>query len=473
MMQDTDLDLLRIVGQTVTGAPDRVVVAATSGGRDSMVLLHLLALLRREVDFPLYVCHVHHGLRGAEADRDARFVREQAARYGVPAILQRVDVAKRRLDHGGSEETVARELRYEALRKVADGLGRCLILTAHHQGDQAETVLGHLLRGSGLHGLRGMDEVRPLGDHRLSRPLLDVSPERLQRHAELHGLAFVEDSTNQSLQYQRNRIRRELIPYIERHFNGDAVRTLARLALIARGEDDMQRRLAEDWLERTLAFRAPGLVAWRSAEFLVLPDALQRRVLKLVLERLAAHLDWNFEQVEQIRQLAGARRSGHAELRGAVVASNGGDHFVLRALRAPAQGILWPQAALACPGRTDIPAVGWTFAVARARAPMETDPWPASKWTAWLPLCVGDGAVLRPARPAERIRPVGMSGSRLVSAVLADAKVPRAFRALYPLLERQGEVLWIPGLCLAAGQGMEFGEEGWKVEVHAPPFREI
>ena len=471
MVEDTGL--LRCIGQTVTGAPDRVVVAAVSGGRDSMVLLHLLALVRREVDFPLCVCHVHHGLRGAEADRDARFVEERAAQYGVPMILQRVDVAERRLDRGGSEETVARELRYDALRRAADDLGRCLVLTAHHQGDQAETVLSHLVRGSGLHGLRGMDAVRPLGDHQLVRPLLGVSAERLQRHAELHGLEFVEDSTNQSLRYQRNRIRLELIPYIERHFNGDVVHALARLAMIAQGEDDMQQRLAKDWLERTLAFRAPGLAAWARAEFLVLPDALQRRVLKLVLERLAAHLDWNFEQIEQVRELARAQRSGHAELRGVVAASAAGDYFVLRALSPLGQGGLWREAALACPGPTSIPAVGWTFVVARASAPTGSDPRPASKWTAWFPSRVGDAAVVRPARPAERVRPAGMSGSRLVSAVLADAKVPRAFRALYPLLEWQGEVLWIPGLCRAAGQWLESGEEGWKIEVHAPPFREI
>lgn len=474
MEEDTDLDLLRCVLQTVTGVPDRVVVAAVSGGRDSMVLLHLLATLRREVDFPLYVCHVHHGLRGAEADRDAHFVQEQAAQYGVPAILQYVDVARRRSVGGGSEETVARELRYEALRKVADGLGRCVIMTAHHQGDQAETVLSHLVRGSGLHGLRGMDEGRPFGDHELSRPLLGVSPERLQRHAERHGVAFVEDSTNQSLNHRRNRIRRELIPYIERHFNRDVVRALARLAVIARGEDDMQQRLAQDWLERARAFRAPGLAAWGSEEFLVLPDALQRRVLKLVLERLAAHLDWNFEQIEQVRELAAALRSGHAELRGAVAASNAGGHLVLRALPARAKGDdAWPEVALACPGTTRIAPVGWMFVVTRASFPESPDPGPVSKWTTWLPFRVGESAVVRPARRAQRVRPAGMSGSRLVSDVLADAKVPRAFRSLYPLVALREEVLWLPGLCRAAGHGLQPGEAGWKVEIHAPPFHEI
>ncbi len=468
-----DSDLLRRVADALKTDVHRVVVAAVSGGRDSMVLLHLLVSLRREVDFPLRVCHVHHGLRGEEADRDAEFVHRQALRYGIPFILERVDVIGRLLERGGSEEAVARELRYEALRRAADAFGSCVILTAHHQGDQAETVLSRFLRGSGLRGLRGMDARRPLGSHHLVRPLLDVSPQQMNRYADGYNLQFVDDSTNRLLHYQRNRIRHELIPYLERYFNAEIMRTLSHLADIVRDEDDMQNRLAEDWLGDGSVFRAPGLAVCRRTEFAVLPDALQRRVLKLVLERLAAHLDWDFAHIEQIKRIASDRRSGHAELRAAVAASAAGDYLVLRDIsRRPGTDGPWRAAVLERQGCVCVDAVGWRFCAA-LDVPPAPGRWSRSKWTAWFPPHIGGRAAIRPARAGERVHPGGMCGTRLVSDILADGKVPRAFRPLYPVLEFEGEIVWIPGLCRCAGQWIEPGAKaGWRVAVDAPPFNE-
>lgn len=468
-----DTDLLRYVANALDRDLRRVLVVAVSGGRDSMVLLHLLATLRGEVDFSLYVCHVHHGLRGAEAERDAQFVRDRALHYSVPFILRRVDVVARRLQSGGSEETVARELRYETLQHVADALGSCVILTAHHQGDQAETVLSHLLRGSGLHGLRGMDARRPLGVHQLVRPLLGVSPQRMSRYAAEHHLRHVEDSTNQSLHYQRNRIRHELIPYLERYFNAEVTQALSRLAEIAGAEDDAMGWHAEEWLETRAVFRASGLAVCRRSEFVALPDALQRRVLKLVLERLAEHLLWDFAHIEQIRRLVSTGRSGHAELRAVVAASVAGDHIVLRIVSPQPAGDPWRAVVLTCDGCTAVDAIGWRFVATSDSAPPSAEQWPHSKWVAWFPAQVGEGAILRPVRRGERVSPGGLRGTRLVSDVLADGKVPRAFRPLYPVLEWKGEILWIPGLCRAAGQWTGPDEASWKIAADAPPFHEI
>ncbi len=209
-------------------------LVAVSGGLDSMVLWHALEAAGYR---DLVVVHVDHGLRGAESEADAAFVRSEAERRGVPCVVRKVATADFAKDRKLSLETAARELRYGAIAAVARELDRPSVFLAHHADDRAETVLLHLFRGAGSRGLAGMaaESRRRVGDIELTllRPLLRVSRERIAAYAAEQGIPWREDASNTSDFALRNRIRHRVLPEIDAAFGRDARAALLRAADLA------------------------------------------------------------------------------------------------------------------------------------------------------------------------------------------------------------------------------------------------
>lgn len=200
------------------------VIAAVSGGADSVCLLHLLVGLREELHISVSAVHVHHGIRGEEADRDAAFTEELCGAWGVPCLVVRRDVPGYAAERSLSLEEAGRMLRYEVFREEAKRLGGAKIAVAHHRDDQAETILHNLLRGSSLKGIGGMAPVR----EDIIRPLLTSSREEILGYLEQQGLACCEDSTNNDSDYTRNRLRNHIIPELVREINPGAVEHIIR-----------------------------------------------------------------------------------------------------------------------------------------------------------------------------------------------------------------------------------------------------
>ncbi len=204
-------------------AGDRAVVGV-SGGADSICLLHLLASLQKTMEMELLAVHVHHGLRGEEAERDARFVEAVCRSLAIPCVIVREDVETYAREQGLSLEEAGRNLRYRAFRKAAEGWksrngqGRYRIAVAHQKEDQVETILHNLFRGSGLRGLSGMAPVR--GE--IIRPLLCVGRQEVLDYLEENQHDYCVDSTNETLDYTRNKLRNYLIPEICREINNGA-----------------------------------------------------------------------------------------------------------------------------------------------------------------------------------------------------------------------------------------------------------
>ncbi|MDD5629786.1 MAG: tRNA lysidine(34) synthetase TilS [Elusimicrobia bacterium] len=192
------------------------VLAAVSGGPDSVCLAHFLRAVARRKGFSVALAHVHHGLRGAEADRDARFVQALGRRWGLPVSVIAVPVRAAARERGQGTEEAARKLRYQALAQEARRLRCNKVATGHHLDDQAETVLLHLLRSSRLEALAGIAPERPLSRGiRLIRPLLPLSRREVLAYLEVHGLSHRSDSTNRDTKFTRNWIRRKVLPLLE------------------------------------------------------------------------------------------------------------------------------------------------------------------------------------------------------------------------------------------------------------------
>ena len=279
------------------------VVCAVSGGADSVYLLHRLWLLRTMLDFRLAAAHFDHGLRGEESRRDAAFVRDFVARYcgvqhcvlrdgtevelpPVELIVGRGDVAAEARARGRGIEETARELRYAFLEETADRVGAERIATAHTADDDLETLLLHLLRGTGLRGLTGIPPRRG----RLIRPMLTTTRETVEEYLRRYGLPHVEDSSNTDERFLRNRLRRQVVPLLKEFSPGVTARipdTVARL----RADEALLEELAQPLCRQ----------AWEEGEDLVLPAA----ALAEAPEPLA---------VRAVRQLIARLRGGAAGL---------------------------------------------------------------------------------------------------------------------------------------------------------------
>lgn len=231
-------------------APDTPLLLGLSGGADSRLLLHLLAKECKESGARLHLCHIHHGIRGKEADRDEQFCRDLANEYRLPLYVAHVDVPTLARERGESVEAVAREERYHYFSSLMEEHNIPLLVTAHNADDNLETLLLHLARGCGLSGLGGIAFVRPferLPDTLLVRPLLACSKADILAACEELGLPFVTDSTNQDTAYTRNLLRAQALPAlatVHAHPEQQALRTAASL----REDEQLLASLANELL---------------------------------------------------------------------------------------------------------------------------------------------------------------------------------------------------------------------------------
>ena len=269
------------------------VIAAVSGGCDSVVLLDLL----RRANFKnIVVAHLHHGLRGEGADHDAAFVRESAAKQKMIFECGLGDTRARARRKKESPEEAARALRRDFLARVAGKHGAAAVFLAHHAGDTAETLLFHLARGSGLRGLAALRPRAPLDGTGiiLVRPMLGFGRGEIERYAAARRLEFCTDETNTSREHTRNRRRHDVVPALAAAVEFDPVPAMARAAEILAAEDD--------WLESIVAAEASAAVLDTRA-LAAMPAARQRRLLRAWL-RARTGKETDFAMVERARRLA-------------------------------------------------------------------------------------------------------------------------------------------------------------------------
>lgn len=279
------------------------LVVACSGGPDSMVLLDVLSRLAPLYHLRLTACYVHHGIRAA-ADAEVDFVRREALKRHCGFAWQYVDVPTLARNEKLSEEAVGRRERYRILRTMKRACGATAIAVAHHGDDQAETVLLHLLRGSGLQGLGGMEPRRD----DIIRPLLGFTKAELASYAAEWGIPSCHDETNDSTRYHRNRIRLELLPSLRR-YNSAITADLNRLADTVRADDAFLNDCTEQ-VYGEIACSDHGVPALDRRQLLAQPLSLQRRLIRRLWKTATGSLqDLPFHYVETIRALA-AKETG-------------------------------------------------------------------------------------------------------------------------------------------------------------------
>jgi tRNA(Ile)-lysidine synthase len=473
-------------------SPGETVVVGVSGGPDSLCLLHLLCRLQAGADgqaedgwnLRLHVAHLHHGLRGIEADADAGFVQALAADWGLPVHIRHANVPLLAEEHGLAVEEAARRARYAFLAGVAEEVGARTVAVGHNADDQAETVLMHFLRGSGLAGLRGMLPRTSLAGYRLLeldprtlagggiqlvRPLLDIPRADIETYCDYHGLEPCFDRSNLDTTYFRNWLRHKVIPLLEQH-NPNLRQVLGRSAQVIAEDYALLRSVLEEWWPRVVVEERlqplgaePGegtgerivldLIAWRA-----LPASLQRSILREAVQRLRRTLrDISFVHIEDAVRVAREGSTGsRATLPRGLMLTVGYGRLTLAAADAAPHLPDWPlltpgtgRILVGVPGQTQLPRADWILqAEVLAQRDLPAD-WQVNPdpWRAFLDLeAVGPEPWLRTREAGDRLQPLGMEGHSVkLCALLTNLKVPQAARDRLPLLATDWGLAWVCG----------------------------
>ncbi len=297
---------------------ERPMLVGVSGGPDSVALLEFLVAYRARRGAPsetVVAGHVHHGLRGAESDQDAAFVRELAERLGIRCLTARVDPVARRRERGESPEAAARELRYRALREMASSIGADRVAVAHTADDQAETVLLRLIRGSGLRGLSGMRPIRRIHGLWVVRPLLATTREQVLEYLARRGVSYRTDSSNRSLDARRNLLRLEILPRIQEGMNSSIRGTLLREASLFRELEAYVVAEARRELPGLIRERAPGKMALDATGMLHYPELLRKYLFGRALQELNGEvLDLSKAHIDALHSLLTSQPGRSADL---------------------------------------------------------------------------------------------------------------------------------------------------------------
>lgn len=462
------------------------VVVGVSGGPDSVCLLHVLRALAPEYGIALHIAHLNHQLREMDSDQDALFVAQLAQEWSLPCTIEARDVAAYATDNRLAIEEAARQMRYGFLAEVARQVGSDTLAVAHHADDQAESVLMHVIRGSGVAGLRGMRPRSRIGEMRLApevhardtasrkpdvasgstlasdlyliRPLLYVQRADIEEYCAAHGLRSRFDVSNLDQTYFRNWLRHTALPLLAQH-NPGVREVLCRTAEVAAADYELLHRAMERAWTQTVRSAGDAIVfdrvGWRA-----LPLSLKRATVREAIHRLRRELrNINFVHVERAVDMAERGLVGdRATLAEGLILTVSYESFAMadegHQGPLPDWPLLEPGACIAvnllelCP----LPGSDWM---------LESQVWPAESssrdnpdpWTAFLDADRLAGPLaLRTRLPGDRIAPQGMGGqTKKLGEIMINAKIPRVARERMPLLvcddPRTGPwIVWACGL---------------------------
>ncbi len=426
-------------------AGDRVI-AAVSGGPDSVALLHLLCEIGAVYSLDLCVAHFDHGLRGSESAGDAIFVENLARELGLPFHPGLGDVLALKEKEGFSLEEACRELRYRFLREVAEKRGARRVALGHTADDQAEEFLLRLIRGAGARGLSGMPSIR---EGVFVRPLLEASRADILSYLMANKFSFRIDSSNNARGFLRNRIRHELLPMLESSFNPRMRRILLQTASILREDETLLASMAEEaWTRLVKLEEGPEgrVILLDLKRYRGIPGPIQMRVMQKGLELSGTRLkDIGFRHLGSIQSLA--MRDGpyrRISLPGEVIVER-----IYQELRFSREKIdKMPKDFLYeinGVGRYFLPETGRSISL-EVMEGLGTSPRESPRSVSYFDYGrVFFPLVVRNFRPGDRFYPDGLGGSQKVKDYFINQKIPRPLRSKIPIIERGGQIMGILG----------------------------
>ena len=431
---------MQTIEQSGMLAPGDRVLAGVSGGPDSVALLHILKEYCTSHKIPLYVVHVNHRLR-AEAVEEADYVATLAEQWNLPFRLFEVDVAAIAKAQSMSLEQAGHEVRFQCFREAMQQWNITRLALGHHQNDRAETLLLHFIHGCGLDGLASM----PPMDGSLIRPLIHVTKEELKEYCNKKQLKYYTDATNLEAGCLRNRIRLELLPQLQ-EYNPQIVNAITRLQdSCSTDADYLDQQTQTIWQQWGTVQN--GEVRFPLTEFQQQHKAIQQRLLRKMLALLTGNTAGvTYRQIQDMMKLTESSQGSRQLFLGKGVRYvRQYDRIVLRYAKKESAGC-------------------YEFAW-NPEEPFELKEWPCTitmrvaenngmgradlKTVTVDAECLAEQLIIRNRKAGDTVQPIGMQGHKSLKKYMIEKKVPADIRNIIPMIESNGEIIWIPGLFLA------------------------
>lgn len=407
------------------------IVVGVSGGADSVALLHILKGFAHVQNWSLTAIHVHHGLRGTEADRDRDFVENICQKWGVPCKVYCFDVAKEAQKRGLGTEETGRLLRYEVFEKERDG---GVIAVAHNKNDQAETILMRLCRGAGVSGLTG---IRPVRDA-IIRPLLFCTRKEIERYCEENELSYCQDSTNMENTYTRNRVRNQILPLLEEIYPKSAEH-IAQTAEIFMQEEEYLQEQAQALFLKALERANQNEIALNAASLQNMHSVMQKRVFAMAFSELGAKKDVGSIHFELLEGLLKQENGKSLNLPNKITVQKNYDTLNIKKEREEASTFCY-----------SLPLEREIF-VAEAKIFVQTWVCTEKRTEKREDSCtkvfdydkIGCALSCRTRQEGDRLA-IG-NGHKKLKGFFIDEKIPRQERDRLPLIAAGSEILWVVG----------------------------
>ena len=429
------------------------VFIGVSGGADSVTLLQLLLELSESWKLKLGILHVNHKLRGAESDRDEMFVRRLARRFKIPIFVARVPVKQKAKDEKTSIEEAAREGRYHFFEKMAEVKRAQKLALAHTQDDQAETVLMRVIMGTGLQGLQAIRPKRKLNGTYLVRPLIEVPRNEIRKFAKQNSICFREDSSNRSLQFLRNRIRLKLLPFIERSFNPQVKKALARLPHLLDVDLAFLDETAEIFYKRLARQKQADEVLFPKQAFQQLRPSVQYRLINRALGALAeAELD--FDHWNLFLDYLATERRFRLQFPKGLFASVSPEAIRIRKSKKSSTSFSY---SLPFGGSVYVPEIDATLSCELLREKIRVIRKSDRNFDLFDRAKLSFPLTVRSRRPGDRFQPLGQPTIHKLKGFLINRHVPVEERDRIPLVLSEGNIAWVGSV------GMS---ESFKVDPH-------
>lgn len=424
------------------------LLLAVSGGPDSTCLLHILLKLKQELDVELHVAHLDHQLRGSESEEDADYVERLANSLDIPLTMDKADVKAYQRKKRLSLEEAAREVRYRFLSEVAGSVGADFIVTGHTLDDNVETVLMHIIRGTGTKGLIGLKPCSQwlLDGNKITiaRPLLEISRQQTVDYCKENELMPRLDTSNLSLSPLRNRIRQQLLPLLKSYNSGVAAALLRTAAIAADEITFLDAEVARLW---------PSVVKEKEGMFILhkdrlneLPIALKRCLFRAVIEEIIGNLkDIETRHIEEILAVLDRPAGRQINLPGGLVFAIEYDRYLLGVenVNTCPYPDIGSEFRISIPGKTELP--GW-LVEAEIIKPAAMEKEEDDEFIAYLDLDgAGNELKIRHRKPGDRFQPLGMTETKKLNEFMIDSKIPRSWRGRIPVVYSPTQILWLAG----------------------------
>lgn len=416
------------------------IIAGVSGGLDSMALLMVLYNLKDVLDFNITVCHVNHGVR-EEASEDQAFVRDVSEELGLDFYTTNVDMVSYGKEKGITAEEAGRELRFEFFREIIKKVGGGKIAVAHNKNDQAETLLQRLMRGTGLHGLRGM-AFKSLD---IIRPILNISRDEIESYLNEHNIEYVIDKTNLLPIYNRNKVRLELIPYIQEYFNPNIVDTLWRTSQTAHIDSSYLDEVSEKSYDHIVQQEDLDRVILDGNKFIKMHRSIQNRMIRVTILKLIQNIQGVSEHhITALVDMFVEQRTGkQMDLPNGLIGRVRYQDLIIEKKQ-----------------KLDHPSYEFNLIVGKNVIepldaiidikPIDKVQFKPDPYTKYIDFDKIKGKLsLRNRRDGDRITPLGMKGSKKIKDYFIDRKVPREERDGIFLLVDEQNIIWILGYSLS------------------------